>query len=68
MGKKRGRPKGEPLINVLSMKGTRQWRTWLEDRANRLGLSTSEAIDRALERDALADGDEPPPKRTGEKT
>ena len=64
--KKRGRPKGEPLVQVLSMKGTAKWRAWLERWANHLGLSSSQAIDRAIKKTAKQDGFDPPPDRTGE--
>lgn len=63
--KKRGRPKGVPLIQVLAIKGLPEWRDWLQDLANHLGVSSSEAIDQALVDLAAKVGFRPPPKRTG---
>lgn len=65
--KKRGRPKGEPLVQVLAMKGTPKWRRWLEGFANRLGISSSKLIDDALAEKAERARHEPPPDRTGDK-
>lgn len=60
--------RGRQLEPALSMKGTPKWRKWLEGWANHLGLSSSQAVDRALRKDAESEGYEPPPNRTGDET
>lgn len=65
--KERGRPKGTPLESGLRIKGTRSWRQWLEDWANRRKVSSTKLIDEALEEKAERDGQPPPPNRTGDE-
>ncbi len=65
---KRGRPpkaasEKVQLETVLSMKGKKIWREWLEGLANHLGKSSSEAVDRGLQWVARESGYPDPPDR-----
>ena len=65
-GAKLGRkPKDEgSLPNVISMRGTPQWRAWLGKLAERCRATPSALIDRALTELARREGFEEPPRRT----
>jgi hypothetical protein len=62
--KPRGRPKGTgPKGNVVALKGTPEWKTWLDEFADHCRLGLAGVIDLALERLAEDKGFRPPPKR-----
>ena len=65
--KRRGRPKasGEsPKGNVLSVRGSQDWRAWVGRLADHSRLKVADVIDRALLAYAKQEGfDEPAPRR-----
>jgi hypothetical protein len=66
MAKKRGpgRPKSDgPKGNVVALKGTPEWKAWLDAFADHCRLSLAGVIDLSLERLAEEKGFRPPPKR-----
>jgi hypothetical protein len=63
---KMGRPPSAagPKYNVLSIRGTAEWRDWLNRLADHCRLKSADVIDRALIVYAKQEGfTEPPPKR-----
>lgn len=62
--RKPGRPKaGLRRETVLGLKGTPEWKTWLEEFAGHCRLSMADTIDQALAEHAEGKGFRPPPKR-----
>ena len=63
--KKPGRPRGlgPPRVNVVGLKGTPEWKTWLDEFAQFCGLSLSDTIGQSLIGYAKERGFRPPPKR-----
>jgi hypothetical protein len=62
--RKVGRPKGGgPKGNVVALKGTPEWKAWLDAFAEHSRLSLAGVIDLALERLSDEKGFRPPPKR-----
>jgi hypothetical protein len=62
--RKPGRPKGVTRREtVLGLKGTPEWKTWLEKFAEHCRLSMADTIDQALTEQAERKGFRPPPKR-----
>jgi hypothetical protein len=59
-----GRPKG-PLRRetVLGLKGTPEWKTWLQEFSEHCRLSMADTIDQSLTEHAERKGFRPPPKR-----
>jgi hypothetical protein len=55
---------GEPLPNVISMRGTPEWRAWLGKLAEKCRATPSALIDRALTELARRESFEEPPRRT----
>lgn len=55
---------GGPLPNVVSMRGTPQWKAWLDRLALHCRATPSALIDRALAELARREGFEDPPPRT----
>lgn len=65
MGAKKGGATGPHARQILAVRGTEEWRAWLEYAANAKGLSSSAVLDVALAAWAQQEGLEPPPRRTG---
>jgi hypothetical protein len=62
--KKPGRPKGSlRRETVLGLKGTPEWKVWLEEFAEFCRLSMADTIDQSLTEQADRKGFRPPPKR-----
>jgi hypothetical protein len=63
--KKPGRPKGGGIRRetVLGLKGTPEWKTWLEEFAEHCRLSMADTIDQAVAEHAERKGFRPPPAR-----
>jgi hypothetical protein len=65
--KRRGRPKGpaeSPKGNVLSIRGSQEWRAWVGRLADHSRLKVADVIDRALLTYAKQEAfDEPAPRR-----
>jgi hypothetical protein len=62
--KRPGRPKSSVRREtVLGLKGTAEWKTWLEQFAVHCRLSMADTIDQALTEKAERSGFRPPPKR-----
>ena len=62
--RKPGRPKaGGPKGNVVALKGTPEWKAWLDAFADHCRLTLAGVIDLAVERLAEEKGFRPPPKR-----
>jgi hypothetical protein len=73
MAKKRTKPAvkpgprptvGAPQPNIVSMRGSREWRAWLDRLAEHCRATPSALIDRALAELARREGFEEPPRRT----
>jgi|GEM_PF-1192536 len=65
-GKRMGRPvsKEGPKYNVLSIRGSTEWRDWLNRLSDHCRLKSADVVDRALIVYAKQEGfTEPPPKR-----
>ena len=60
--KKPGRPKASiRRETVLGLKGTAEWKTWLEEFADHCRLSMADTIDQSLTEHAERKGFRPPP-------
>jgi hypothetical protein len=61
----RGRPKGSgpPRGNVLALKGSPEWKAWLDAFADHCRLKLADTVDQALAAYAEHRGFRPPPKR-----
>jgi hypothetical protein len=55
---------GRPLPNIISMRGSPEWRAWLTRLAEKCRATPSALIDRALAELARREGFEEPPRRT----
>jgi hypothetical protein len=55
---------GGALPNIISMRGSREWRAWLDRLAEACRATPSALIDRALAELARREGFEEPPRRT----
>lgn len=63
MAKKKGDPK-RPTYPVLSMRGSQEWKEWVDELADFLRLRTPDVVDKALVDLATKSGfTKPPPKR-----
>jgi hypothetical protein len=54
-----------PLRLVLTIKGTPEWREWLDRFAESQGTTPTDLIDRIITREARRTKFEPPPSRVG---
>lgn len=64
MAKKAGRPKtGIKRITIFGIKGVPEYKTWVDDFANHVGLSVADTVGMSLAAFAEAKGFRPPPKR-----
>ena len=60
----RGRPKSAaPKANVVAMKGSPEWKTWLDAFSDHCRLGIADTIDQALMFFAENRGFRPPPRR-----
>jgi hypothetical protein len=58
-------PKSDGVLpNIISMRGSRAWRAWLNRLAEKCRATPSALIDRALAELARREGFEEPPRRT----
>lgn len=64
-GRKRGRPKGDgpARLTVLAVKGTADWKIWLDEFAAHCRLGLGDTIEQSLLYYAQNRGFEAPPKR-----
>ncbi len=58
------KPGPKPLPNIISMRGSRAWRVWLDRLAEHCRATPSALIDRALTELARRETFEEPPRRT----
>ena len=67
MAKKKAAPKPKPAAavrkNIISIRGTADWRDWLADYAASRRVPTTSLIDQVLAESAKRDGFRPPPDR-----
>lgn len=60
MAKKKVR---QPARMVLGVRGSEDWKKWLDEYAEFRRMTLVDLVDRALEEDAKRNGFRPPPKR-----
>ena len=63
--KRAGRPKGEGLLRgtVVALKGSREWKQWLDTFSGHCRLGLSDTIEQSLVYYAVERGFQVPPKR-----